>query len=214
MTNEERMKGGENKSVKDWIQFSAIITGAILTVYALIWQNPPDHGLVLITYLIFISFPFFANTISSNSKVNRYIRSQEVTDNHIKRMMNYAEFSFGFGFTIVISALAILGYEYLKEYIQLNFAHLSLIALILPIVFLIIIWILCIGYSIADSYKGSKTGNNESQNTYQEEKHSSEKTRNINYEKLKNLKRPVYIIIELVFMVLLILDYFNIILII
>ncbi|MFX1354076.1 MAG: hypothetical protein ACFFGP_08965 [Promethearchaeota archaeon] len=155
MINKEVKPRGE-KSVKDWIQFSVIVTGAILAVYALLWKEPPKNGLILISFLIFISFPFFANTVSANSKVNKYINSEpRKPQNHIDRMMNYAEFSFGFGFTLVISAFAILGYEFLKDYTAL-YPQLQFWALILPIVFLITVWILCIGYSLADSTKSSE----------------------------------------------------------
>jgi len=212
MEDEDITDRGE-KSVKDWIQFSTIITAAILTLYALIWQMRPTDGIVLISYLIFISFPFFANAISANSKVNKYIRSKprEVSDTQITRMINYAEFSFGFGFTLVISALAVLGYEYLKDYTLLFFPHLKIMALALPIVFLIIVWLLCIGYSIADSPKNSKIQKNETKNREQvveTKKGKDKKEQNLN--NLKKLKRPVYISVEIVFMVLIILDYIGV----
>jgi len=212
MEGEDITDRGE-KSVKDWIQFSTIITAAILTLYALIWQMRPTDGIVLISYLIFISFPFFANTISANSKVNKYIRPKprEVSDTQITRMINYAEFSFGFGFTLVISALAVLGYEYLKDYTLVKFPHLKIMALALPIVFLIIVWLLCFGYSIADSPKNSKIQKNETKNREQvveTKKGKDKKEQNLN--NLKKLKRPVYISVEIVFMVLIILDYIGV----
>ena len=105
---------GESKqiNVKDWINLSSVMIGAVLTILALIWQVP-TNGIISASYLLMISFIFFVNSVSTNSKANFEKQHGNITEQKLKRWMLFAEYTFGIGFTCVICAFAILGYEYL-----------------------------------------------------------------------------------------------------
>ena len=201
---ELRKKNDKKISVKDWIIISTVIIGAILTVFALIWQAKPTGGIIMVSFLLFISFPFFVNSVSANSKVNFYTRSgeEEVSKKHVERLMTFAEISFGGGFTIVISALSILGYEYLKD-----FSSGHIISLLFPTVFLATVWIICVIYTYVDHQKFKETPNPTKQEVLSRENEEDEITEQA---KSKITKRTVYILVEIVFLVFIILDYFGI----
>ena len=104
-------------------------------------------------------------------------------EEQINRFVTFAEYSFGFGFTLVITAFSILGYKYL-----LDFVGRELYVLFLPIVFLLTAWVIifiynCINYS-GKVLKG-----------------------------LRSLKRNLWTLLEIVCLVFIIFDYFEIILI-
>ena len=106
MSSEESQK----LNVKDWITLSTVMIGAVLTILALIWQEPPDNGIVTITFLLMLSFIFFVNSVSANSKANFEAKSRDNSDERVKRFVTFAEYTFGFGFTLVIVGFSILGY--------------------------------------------------------------------------------------------------------
>lgn len=63
------MSNQEQKiNVKDWITLSTVMIGAVLTILALIWQVAPPSGIVTATFLLMVSFIFFVNSVSANSK--------------------------------------------------------------------------------------------------------------------------------------------------
>ena len=198
---ELKKKNDKNISVKDWIIISTVIIGAILTVFTLIWQAKPTNGIIMVSFLLFISFPFFVNSVSANSKVNFYTRSgeEEVSKKHVERVMAFAEVSFGFGFTLVISALSILGYEYLKD-----FTSQHLISLLLPVIFLAVVWFVCIAYTYVDHLKFKEKAKREDSSKESGENETKKEA------KLKITKRTVYILVEIVFLMFIILDYFGI----
>jgi len=134
MSNEEPK---QKINVRDWIVLSTVMIGAVLTILALIWQQPPDNGIITSTFLLMVSFIFFVNSVSANSKAQFEANLSNVSETRINRFVTLAEFSFGLGFTLVITGFTILGYEYLLT-------HLAppLVALILPITFLITTWII------------------------------------------------------------------------
>jgi hypothetical protein len=101
----------------------------------------------------------------------------------VNRFVKFAEYSFGFGFTMVIIAFSILGYKYLNDFIGKNLLTLSL-----PIAFLLTAWILIVIYNnINYSGKGFKS--------------------------LRSLKRNVWVFLELIALCFIVLDFFDIILI-
>jgi small-conductance mechanosensitive channel len=155
----------------------------------------------MVSFLLFISFPFFVNSVSANSKVNFYTRSGEenVSEKHVERVMAFAEVSFGFGFTLVISALSILGYEYLKD-----FTSQHLISILLPIIFLAVVWFVCIAYTYVDHLKLNENANGEDSRKESGENEIKKEA------KLKMIKRMFYISVEVVFLIFIILDYFGI----
>lgn len=97
--------------------------------------------------------------------------------------MTFAEYSFGFGFTLVITAFSILGYKYL-----LDFVGRELIVLFLPIVFLLTTWVIIFIYNWIN-YSGKIL------------------------KSLRSLKRNLWILLEIACLVFIIFDYFEIIII-
>lgn len=105
----------------------------------------------------------------------------DIPEKRINRFVVFAEYSFGLGFTLVIVAFSVLGYEYL-----LDFAGRELISLILPIAFLLTAWIIIFIYNIIN-YFGKP------------------------FKALRSIKRMIWIILELICLVLIIFDFFEII---
>jgi len=173
----------KNLNVRDWIVLSTTLIAAVLTILALIWQARPSTGIVTVTFLLMLSFVFFVNSVSCNSRANFEAKIEKVSEKKINQFVIFAEYSFGFGFTLVISAFSILGYEYL-----LDFMGRELYVLILPIVFLFTAWIIIIVYN-SISYSGKI------------------------WKGLRSLKRNLWTLIEMICLVFIALDFFGVILI-
>lgn len=179
MSNEENQK----INVRDWITLSTVMIGAVLTILALIWQLTINHGIVTSTFLLMISFIFFVNSVSANSKAQFEANQGKISEERIQRFVTFAEYSFGLGFTLVITGFTILGYGYLLDYVGRE-----LIALLLPITFLVTTWVIIFIYNIIN-YMGKPLG------------------------ALRSLKRNLWILLELICLVLIIFDFFEILLI-
>lgn len=177
------MSEGKELNVKDWITLSSVMIGAVLTILALIWQQPPPSGIVLSTFLLMISFIFFVNSVSTNSKAYFEAKAGKISDQKLEKWTFFAEYTFGVGFTCVICAFAILGYEYLIVFLGGRF----LLALILPITFIVTALCLMIIYNVIN-YDGTLAA-------------------------FKNMKRNIWAIIEIVCIVFIILDFAGIIII-
>ena len=167
-------------NVKDWITLSTVMIGAVLTILALIWQLPPPNGIVTATFLLMLSFIFFVNSVSANSKAHFEANSREVSETRIQRFVTFAEYSFGLGFTLVIIGFSVLGYEYLLFY-----EGREVITLILPIAFLTTAWIVIFIYNLIN-YSGKPLG------------------------AVRNLKRNLWILIELFCLIIIIFDFFEV----
>ncbi|MFX1477908.1 MAG: hypothetical protein ACFFCI_07230 [Promethearchaeota archaeon] len=171
-------------NARDWITLSTVMIGAVLTILALIWQYPPNSkGIVSATFLLMLSFIFFVNSVTTNSKANFESNQGNIDEKRINRFFTFAEYSFGFGFTLVISGFTILGYKYLLDY-----AGRQLISLLLPITFLFSAWIIIFIYNI------------------------------INYadkpvKAIRSFKHNLWIILELICLVVITFDFFEVILI-
>ncbi len=178
--------GNEEESktlnVRDWMIISTTLIGAMLTILALIWGNRPTTGIFTITLLLMLSFALLTNAVSSNSKAN-YLAKLEGSpeDARIRRFVKFAEYSFGLAFTFLISGFAILAYKYLLDFIGRN-----VIVLILPLSFLITAWILIFIYNIIN-YSGKAL------------------------KALRSLKRNIWIFMELVCLGLIVLDFYQVI---
>ncbi len=135
-------------NVRDWIVLSSTMIGAVLTILALIWQARPTNGIVTATFLLLLSFILFVNSVSSNSKAHFEVESGNSSEQRINKWISFAEYSFGFGFTLVISGFSILGYEYLKD-----FTNHSILSLLLPVVLLFTAWIMIMIYNMIN-YEG------------------------------------------------------------
>lgn len=175
----------EKINVRDWITLSTVMMGAVLTILALIWQVPPPfaNGIVSSTFLLMISFIFFVNSVSANSKAQFEANQGNIPKERIQRFVTFAEYSFGLGFTFVITGFTILGYGYLLGYVGRE-----LVTLLLPIMFLVITWVIIFIYNLIN-YFGKPLG------------------------ALRSLKRNLWIFLELICLILIIFDFFEIILI-
>ncbi len=182
MGNEERSEM-KKINVRDWIILSTVMIGAVLIILALIWSDPPSSGIVSATLLLMLSFVFFVNSVTTNSKAHFEANLENFSEKRVNRFVIFAEYSFGFGFTLVISAFAILGYKYL-----LGEVGRRLIVLIIPAAFLITAWIIILIYNIIN-YDGKP------------------------FKPLKSLKRNLWIFLELICLILIVLDYYEVILI-
>jgi len=151
--------------------------GAVLTILALIWQEPPaaNKGIVTATFLLMISFIFFVNSVSTNSKANFEARSGKTPEDKINQWVTFAEYSFGFGFTLVVCGFSLLGYAYL-----MGFTNGAITALLLPLVYIVITLIIILTYNTIN------TGN-----------------------PLGSIKRTIWAILELLFVILICIDYFT-----
>lgn len=167
-------------NVRDWITLSTVMIGAVLTILALIWQFPPLKGIVTATFLLMLSFVFFVNSVSANSKANFEVNLGNAPQNRINRFVTFAEYSFGFGFTLVIIGFTILGYEYLLDNNGRN-----IITLLLPISFLITAWVIIFIYNFIN-YSGKTL------------------------KALRSLKRNLWILLELISLILICFDFFEI----
>jgi hypothetical protein len=176
MSNEERSK----VNVRDWITLSTVMIGAVLTILALIWQVPPPNGIVTSTFLLLISFVFFVSSVSANSKAAFEATQGNIPEKQVKRFVRFAEYSFGLGFTLVITGFSILGYEYLLLFIGRKF-----ITLILPITFLVIAWIMIFIYNIIN-YSGKAL------------------------KVVRSLKRDLWIFLEMICLAIIVFDFFEV----
>ena len=170
-------------NVRDWIVLSTTMIAVVLTILALIWQERPSTGIVSITFLLMLSFVFFVNSVSSNSRAHYEAKVDNISEKKINDFVTFAEYSFGFGFTLVINAFSILGYKYL-----LDFMGRELYVLILPITFLLTAWIIMIIYNFIN-YSGKV------------------------WRGLRSLKRNLWTSIEIICLIFITLDFFGIILI-
>ncbi len=167
-------------NVRDWIVLSTVMIGAVLTILALVWQVPPTRGIVTVTFLLMIAFILFVNSFSSNSRASFELKLEKFDEKKFKRFVSFAEYTFGMGFTLVIIGFSILGYVYLLDFI----GHV-LYALLLPIVFLVVAWIMIIIYNTIN-YSG------------------------FSFKGLRSIKRNLWIIMEFICLVAIFLDFFLI----
>ncbi len=167
-------------NVKDWIVLSTTMIAAVLTILALIWQVPPTRGIVTVTFLLMVSFILFINSVSANSRASFELKLEKFDEKKVKRFVSFAEYTFGMGFTLVIIGFSILGYVYL-----LDFIGQVLYALLLPIVFLVVAWIMIIIYNTIN-YSGKS------------------------FKGLRSIKRNLWVIMEFICLVAIFIDFFLI----
>ena len=167
-------------NVKDWIVLSTTMIGALLTILALIWQFKPSNGIITVTFLLMAAFILFINSVTANSRAHFEAQIEGSSEAKVKRFVGFAEYTFGLGFTFVIIGFIILSYKYL-----LDFTNRHIVALLLPVSILLLAWLLMAIYNIL-SYSGK------------------------GFKVLRSLKRNVWLLIELGFLALIILDYYQV----
>ncbi|MHA2037750.1 MAG: hypothetical protein ACW972_10820 [Promethearchaeota archaeon] len=168
-------------NVRDWITLSTVMIGAVLTILALIWQIPPaSGGIGTATFLLMLSFILFVNSVSANSKANFEANLGRASSEKVNQFVTFAEFSFGLGFTLVIAGFTILGYKYLL----FNLGR-TLVTLMLPITFLVTAWVMIFIYNIIN-YSGKAL------------------------KVVRSMKRNLWIFLELICLVIIIFDFFEV----
>ena len=167
-------------NVRDWIVLSTVMIGAVLTILALVWQVPPTRGIVTVTFLLMVAFILFVNSVSANSRAQFELKLEDFDEIKVNRFVSFAEYTFGMGFTLVIIGFSILGYVYL-----LDFIGQGLYALLLPIVFIVVAWIMIIIYNTINYSGKSLKG-------------------------LRSIKRNLWVIMEFICLVAIFIDFFLI----
>ena len=167
-------------NVRDWIVLSTVMIGAVLTILALVWQVPPTRGIVTVTFLLMVAFILFVNSVSANSRAQFELKLKDFDEIKVNRFVSFAEYTFGMGFTLVIIGFSILGYVYL-----LDFIGQGLYALLLPIVFIVVAWIMIIIYNTINYSGKSLKG-------------------------LRSIKRNLWVIMEFICLVAIFIDFFLI----
>ncbi len=171
----------EEHPTKSWSLISSAMIGVTITILALMWQfEPIGGGMVISTNLLMIALILFVNATTVNEKV-AYEQKKGSPPEVIDKWVHFAEYSFGLAFTLYISTFALLGYAYLKAT-----AAITELAIIAPIAFLGVTWLIIVIYAYLDSDTGRK---------------------------LPSKKRLLYIALEAAALVFIILDFMGLIII-
>jgi len=147
----------KNSNVKDWIQIGGFLIAAQLTIIALIWGGRQITGIYTITILLMISFAFLVNSVFSNSKAHflaKLIKCEDKVDPDIKEefaasyrsVERYGYYTFNIAYSFSLIGFTLLAYEYMIVFIGKQ-----IFVVFLPILFMALIWILSVTYTIARS---------------------------------------------------------------
>lgn len=201
-----------NKSnVKDWIQIGGFLIAAQLTIIALVWQAKPSSGIYWVTFLLMLSFAFFVNSIFSNSKAHFLIKLVEGAKEEerkkrltkkVKIVMNYGYYTFNFGYTLILVGFSMLAYKYMIDFIGKQ-----LIVLLLPIIFMVSMWILLVLFTFAKT-RGDPIDLEVKQET-DSGKDGDKKKKNIFLKELFELHKIVSVLIEFIALIFITLDYLG-----
>ncbi|MFX0075761.1 MAG: hypothetical protein ACFE96_09980 [Candidatus Hermodarchaeota archaeon] len=146
----------KNSNVTDWIQIGGFLIAAQLTIIALIWQAKPTDGIYTVTLLLMISFAFFVNSVFSNSKANFLVKlincddedekDKKIYTQKFRRIEKFGYYTFNIAYSFSIVGFTLLAYKYMIDFIGRQ-----LIVVLLPIIFIVVIWMLLVVYTIAKS---------------------------------------------------------------
>jgi len=122
----------------------------------LIWQARPTNGIYTVTLLLMLSFAFLVNSVFSNSKANFLVKLINREDEDEKNKINYTKKfrrieSFGYYTFNIAYSFSLVGFTLLAYKYMIDFIGRELIVLLLPIIFMIIIWILLVIYTVTKS---------------------------------------------------------------
>lgn len=169
---------GKKTNFRSWSNISSVMIGATLTILALIWGFSLIDD-VTSSYLLLISFALFVNATTINEKII-YEIGKGTDEKYINRWVTFAEYSFGLGFTFEIISFAILGYKYLLSKVDY-----TLPALLMPVIFLVVTWLIMMIYNVLNAYDKS-------------------------FKFIRSMKRNTWLIIEAIALFFIILDYLKI----
>jgi hypothetical protein len=167
---------GKKSNFRSWSNISSVMIGATLTILALIWGFFPTGGVITSSCLLLVSFSLFVNATTINEKII-YEIGKGTEEKYVNRWISFAEYSFGLGFTFEIISFAILAYKY----IFLISPDPSL-ALLLPIIFLAVTWLIMMIYNMLNAYDKS-------------------------FKFLRSMKRNIWLLIEVIALIIIIFDY-------
>jgi len=146
----------KSSNVRDWIQIGGFLIAAQLTIIALMWQAKPTYGIYTVTLLLMLSFAFLVNSVFSNSKANFLVKLINSKDEDEENKINYTKkfrriekfgyYTFNIAYSFSLIGFTLLAYKYMIDFIGRQ-----LIVLFLPIVFMVIIWILLVIYTVTKS---------------------------------------------------------------
>ena len=100
---------GKIEEIKNWTVISSGMTGFSATILTLVlilnysWCSSP-------CYLLSAAIVLFINATSVNSKILRHFKQME-EGTLLEKWVLFAEWSFGLGFTMLISSLSIITYK-------------------------------------------------------------------------------------------------------
>lgn len=202
-----------NKSnVKDWIQIGGFLIAAQLTIIALVWQAKPSSGIYWVTFILMLSFAFFVNSIFSNSKAHFLINLVESANNEekkkaitkkIKIVMNYGYHTFNFGYTLILVGFTLLAYKYMIDFIGKQ-----LLVLLLPIIFIVFMWILLVSYTFVKT-RGDPIFT-EAKNETESEKDSEDNKKHKFLNELFEPHKLISVLIEFGCLIFITFDFFGI----
>ncbi len=162
----------ENMNIKNWVEISSVMIGVSLTVLTLIFGFIEINSLLMraCVWALLGAVVLFTNALTTNAKALYELSQGAEKINH---WIKFAEFSFGFAFTLVLSAFAIISYR--------------IVDIIAPTVLLGSAWLIMISYSYLDTQPGQR------------------------FKGLKSMKRNIWFLIELGALILIYIDWLNII---
>jgi hypothetical protein len=118
---------GQRDQAKNYFQFSSQWIAVTLTILTLLWTL--DSSIPSVSYLLLIAFLCFVNNVAVNSKIIHEIDEGQFRDlEDINPWVSFAEYSYGFASTLVLTAFMIIFYAASDE------------DLIAPTVFLAVAW--------------------------------------------------------------------------
>ena len=100
------------ENIKNWVEISSVMIGVSLTVLTLIIGFIPLDSIFMraCVWTLLMAVILFTNAVTTNAKT-MYEMARESPEHIIDRWVKFAEFSFGLGFTMVLSAFAFVTYQ-------------------------------------------------------------------------------------------------------
>lgn len=131
----------ENMNIKNWVEISSVMIGVSLTVLTLIFGFIEINSLLMraCVWALLGAVVLFTNALTTNAKALYELSQGAEKINH---WIKFAEFSFGFAFTLVLSAFAIISYR--------------IVDIIAPTVLLGSAWLIMISYTYLDAQPGQR----------------------------------------------------------
>lgn len=176
------MSNEENKqiNVRDWITLSTVMMGAVLTILALIWQLPPMSGGIG-TVTFLLMFSFIL-FVNSVSSNSKANFEANLKDSSESRVNRFITFAeYTFGLGFTF---VIAGFTILGYKYLLDNHLRTLVTLMLPITFLVTAWAMIFIYNIIN-YSGV-------------------------FSALKSFKRNIWILLEILCLVIILFDFFEV----